>query len=140
MPSRSLADLKEPLYTLTNRWLDDCRAEGLDILVYNTLRTFAEQEALYKVGRTVKGEGVTAKRPLGRTVTNARGGLSSHQYGLGLDFVPLLAGKPQWADGNPLYMRAIALAEKRGLESLAKSSFPEWAHLQLPGWKGLANG
>lgn len=42
-----------------------------------TLRTFAEQDALYAQGRTAPG----AK------VTNARGGQSFHNYGLAIDIV-----------------------------------------------------
>lgn len=45
-----------------------------------TLRTFAEQDALYAQGRT---------RP-GSIVTKAKGGLSMHNYGLAIDVVLLL--------------------------------------------------
>lgn len=45
-----------------------------------TLRTFAEQDALYAQGRTKKG----AK------VTNAKGGQSYHNYGLAVDIVLLV--------------------------------------------------
>jgi len=45
-----------------------------------TLRTFAEQNALYAQGRT---------RP-GQRVTNAKGGQSYHNYGLAIDIVLLL--------------------------------------------------
>lgn len=51
----------------------------------HTLRTFAEQDALYAIGRTKKG----------RRVTNARGGQSYHNYGFAVDIV-LLVDK----DGN----------------------------------------
>lgn len=50
-----------------------------------TLRTFAEQDALYAQGRTTQG----AK------VTNAKGGQSWHNYGLAIDIVLL-----QDKDGN----------------------------------------
>ena len=56
-----------------------------------TLRTFAEQDALYAQGRTKPG----AK------VTNARGGQSYHNYGLACDIV-LLVDK----DGNGTYETA----------------------------------
>lgn len=45
-----------------------------------TLRTFAEQDALYAQGRTKRG----AK------VTNAKGGQSYHNYGLAIDIVLLV--------------------------------------------------
>lgn len=66
------------------------RKEALDILaeiekaltgkarfrITSTLRTFAEQTALYNQGRTTKGQ----------VVTNAKAGSSNHNYGLSLDF------------------------------------------------------
>lgn len=53
-----------------------------------TIRTFAEQSALYAKGRTTAG----------RKVTNADAGLSFHNYGLAFDIV-LLVDK----DGNGTY-------------------------------------
>ena len=45
-----------------------------------TLRTFAEQDALYAQGRTAPG----------KVVTKARGGQSWHNYGLAIDIVLLV--------------------------------------------------
>jgi peptidoglycan L-alanyl-D-glutamate endopeptidase CwlK len=56
-----------------------------------TLRTFAEQDALFAIGRTKPG----------KKVTNARGGQSYHNYGLAVDIV-LLIDK----DGNGSYETA----------------------------------
>lgn len=52
-----------------------------------TLRTFAEQNALFAQGRTKPG----------KIVTKARGGLSMHNYGLAIDVVLLL---DRDGDGN----------------------------------------
>lgn len=57
----------------------------------HTLRTFAEQDALFAIGRTKPG----------KRVTNARGGQSYHNYGLAIDIV-LLVDK----DGNGTYETA----------------------------------
>jgi len=47
----------------------------------HTLRTFAEQDALYAIGRRgIKGE---------RIVTNSKGGLSYHCFGVAIDIVLL---------------------------------------------------
>lgn len=46
----------------------------------HTLRTFAEQNELYAIGRSKQG----------KIVTNARGGFSFHNYGLAVDIVLLL--------------------------------------------------
>jgi peptidoglycan L-alanyl-D-glutamate endopeptidase CwlK len=56
-----------------------------------TLRTFAEQDALYAQGRTTPG----------KVVTKARGGQSWHNYGLAIDIVLLVDG-----DGNGTYETA----------------------------------
>lgn len=56
-----------------------------------TLRTFAEQDALFAQGRTKPG----------KKVTNARGGQSYHNYGLAVDIV-LLVDK----DGNGTFESA----------------------------------
>lgn len=57
-----------------------------------TLRTIAEQDALYAQGRT---------RP-GKIVTNARGGMSFHNYGLAIDIVLIVD-----SDGNGSFDRAV---------------------------------
>jgi len=56
-----------------------------------TLRTFAEQDALYALGRTKKG----------KKVTNAKGGQSYHNYGLAIDIVLLVDN-----DGDGIYETA----------------------------------
>lgn len=125
MASRSLDDLRPEFRALVNLWLDKCKAAGIDVLVYCTLRSMEEQAAEYAKGRT---------RP-GPKSTNARPGQSAHNYGLALDFVPMLGGKSWWG-GKALYNQAIDIAIAVGLESLRDSSFPELAHLQMPGWRG----
>lgn len=136
MSSRSLTELRPQFADPVIKWLGECARVGLDVLVYCTFRSMAEQNEIYKIGRTVKGANATARKPMGDTVTNARGGESAHNYGLALDFVPLLAGKPQWDKRSPLWAQAIRIAEKYGLESLANNPrFSEQAHLQMPRWR-----
>ena len=53
--------------------------KGIRLRFSQTLRTFAEQDALYAQGRTTKG----------KIVTNAKGGQSIHNYGLAFDIVLL---------------------------------------------------
>jgi len=135
MASRSIDDLQPIFRARVVEWLKDCDAEGLNILVYCTLRSKEEQDQLFKIGRTVPGAGITPLRPMGLKVTNAKAGESAHNFGLALDFVPLNKGKPVWSDG-PLYDKAIHLAYLRNIESLrGNPKFSELAHLQLPNWK-----
>ena len=53
--------------------------KGVRLRFAYTLRTNAEQDALYAIGRTKQG----------RIITNARGGQSMHNYGLAFDIVIL---------------------------------------------------
>ncbi len=97
--------------------------KGETIEVVQGYRTFAEQDELYKQGRSKPGQ----------VVTNAKGGQSNHNYGLAVDLCPFVNGKPQWSDKQG-FIRIGAEAEKRG---------PEWGgdwkkmidkpHVQLPG-------
>lgn len=59
----------------------------LVILFTQGFRTFTQQANLYSQGRT---------RP-GKIVTNAAAGHSYHNYGLALDFVPIVNKKASWA-------------------------------------------
>jgi peptidoglycan LD-endopeptidase CwlK len=123
--SRLLTDLRPEFQSLAQAWLDDCKAAGLNILITCTLRPNEEQDALYAQGRTTPGH----------IVTNAKAGQSAHNYGLALDFVPIVNGKAEWTGKDPAWEQAISIAESHGMQSLAKSPFPELAHLQLPNWR-----
>lgn len=57
-------------------------ARGMKALIADGLRTFAEQDKLFEIGR--RGVAGEAK------VTNARGGQSNHNYGLAVDLYPVL--------------------------------------------------
>lgn len=110
---------------MADAWLLDVGAAGLDVLITCTLRTGAEQDALYAKGRTAPGA----------IVTYAKAGQSAHGYGLALDFVLMDSGKPDWSGNTPAWDKAISLAETRGMQSLRPM---ESAHLQHPNWKQLA--
>lgn len=49
---------------------------GIDIKVISGTRTYDEQNALYAIGRTISAP---------RTVTNAKGGFSNHNFGIAFD-------------------------------------------------------
>lgn len=129
MASRSLSDLTPVARERCLKWLDACKSEGIDVLVYCTYRSGAEQDELYKIGRTLPG----------KRVTNAKAGDSVHQWRCAWDAVPLLSGKPQWSD-NAAYARMGAIAEKFGIEWAGKwKSFKETAHFQYTGGLTLAD-
>lgn len=100
---------------------------GCELLIYCTLRSNAEQESLYALGRTKKGS----------VVTNARAGQSKHNpdatgKARAFDAVPLINGKPQWNDSD-LYAKVGALAESLGLlwAGRWRGSLKETAHFEL---------
>lgn len=59
------------------------------VRVVQGFRTFAEQDALYALGRTLKGAGAKPGLPMGHIVTKAKGGQGFHNYGLAVDFAIL---------------------------------------------------
>lgn len=95
-------------------------ADGYTLRVSQGVRTFAEQDALYAQGRTVRG----------KRVTNARGGQSMHNYGLAVDFVFLVGGKVSWDEA--LYTRIGAWADRAGgCEWGGRWRFADKPHVQL---------
>ena len=127
--SRSLDDLHPDFRALVDPWLASCRAEGIDILVTCTRRTLAEQQALYDQGRTKPG----------RIVTNAKPGQSAHNFGLAVDVVPLVNGKPVWDAMDHIWQTVGDLGMSHRLEWLGAphSEFVEMAHFQFPRWRDL---
>lgn len=79
-------------------FIEHCELD-LDITLRITqgLRTIAEQDALYAIGRTVKGANPTGTLPMGQIVTKAKGGQSYHNFGMAIDIIPMIAGQPQWS-------------------------------------------
>src|SRR6266404_7039359 len=129
--SRSLGDLRPEVRPMVDAFLADCVAEKIDLLVTCTLRSLIEQEALYAQGRTSPG----------RIVTNAKPGQSAHNYGLALDVVPIVNGKPDWDGSHPIWQKIGALGQLRGLQWLGApgSEFKEMAHFQHSNWRAVAD-
>lgn len=121
MASRKLEDLRPGTCIRAEKFLTRCSEEGLDILIYCTLRSMEEQDELYSMGRTKPG----------KVVTNARSGDSYHNWGCAFDFVPMVGGKPQWGD-KTLYTKAGVIAEEVGLEWSGRwtGKLRETAHCQ----------
>lgn len=99
-----------------------------------TLRTFAEQDALYAQGRTKPG----------KVVTKAKGGLSMHNYGLAIDVVLLLDRdgdgvhtEASWdtkgdydADGVSDWMEIVQVFKEHGWEWGGDWKFYDAPHFQ----------
>ena len=97
---------------------------GIQIKVISGLRTYAEQNALYAQGRTLPG----------RTVTNARGGYSNHNFGIAFD-VGVFEGT-RYLGESPKYKAVGALGMELGLEwGGSWKSIVDEPHFQLrPAW------
>ena len=130
MASRLLGDLHPVVATKASHFTLKCANAGLDILIYCTYRSGAEQAELYEQGRTTSG----------KIVTNARAGESLHNWRCAFDFVPLVGGKPAWND-KALYLKAGIVAESVGLEWAGrwKGSLRETAHCQYRGGLTIAD-
>jgi peptidoglycan L-alanyl-D-glutamate endopeptidase CwlK len=119
-----LSEVYPGLATLVRQMATQLEAEGIDIRVTQSLRTIAEQEALYAEGRTAPGS----------IVTEARAGYSWHNFGLAVDVVPLTPQGPDWNISHPVWARIVAIGVDSGLVAGAEwRTFPDWPHFQLTG-------
>jgi len=76
---------------------------GLQLRISDGYRSFAQQDALYRQGRTAPGP----------VVTSVQGGESYHNFGLAFDIVPMNGGQPDYGvDWEPIG----TLGESLGLE------------------------
>jgi peptidoglycan L-alanyl-D-glutamate endopeptidase CwlK len=93
-----------------------------------TLRTFAEQDELYALGRTKAG----------KIVTKAKGGLSYHNYGLALDIVLIIDNKEaSWdekkdydSDGISDWKEIVNIFKQHGWEWGGDWTFKDTPHFQ----------
>lgn len=131
MSSRLISDLEPITQGLAIAFLADCAVVGDDVLVTCTRRSPQEQDALWAQGRTVPG----------KIVTRARGNESPHNFGMALDIVPMIHGKPVWDIAHPSWQRIAKIGQTAGLEwggSWVK--FKDYPHFQRPGWRTNISG
>ena len=117
--SRKLEDLCPRVKAKAEKFVAECKAAGVEVMIYSTYRDNESQDYIYAQGRT---------RP-GAIVTKAKGGDSFHNYRVAFDFVPLKEGKAQWSD-TKLYDKCGTIAEKCGLEWGGKWKFKDMPHCQ----------
>jgi peptidoglycan L-alanyl-D-glutamate endopeptidase CwlK len=103
---------------------------GIQAKIISGNRSWAEQDALYAIGRTVQKN----RAP----VTNARGGYSNHNFGIAWD-IGIFADKAYLPE-SPLYTRAGALGRDQGLEWGGDwKKFPDEPHFNLLTGKSIAD-
>jgi peptidoglycan LD-endopeptidase CwlK len=103
--SDSLSSLDPYVATLAHRFLDLCKANGLDVKILVAFRNWDDQDVLYAQGRTAPGA----------IVTDAMGGDSYHNWGLAFDAAPLTNGEVNWSN-TALFNRMGKLGEQAGFE------------------------
>ena len=100
------------------------KAAGYEIIITQTLRTKAEQDALYAQGRTKPGN----------IVTNAIYPQSLHCWGVAFDIAVVINGKANWDIRH--YDKIGPLGESLGLVWGGRwKNFPDRPHFELPGYK-----
>jgi peptidoglycan L-alanyl-D-glutamate endopeptidase CwlK len=127
--SRDLNELNPKVKVRVERFIAECKKQGIDILITSTYRDAESQNALYAQGRTKAG----------KIVTNAKAGQSWHNWRCAIDFVPLVNGKAVWND-TALFTRCGVIAEGCGLEWAGRwKRFREMAHCQFTNGLTLAD-
>jgi len=121
--SRSkLAYVYQPLAERVKMILKYASHDGLKLKVTQGVRTFREQNNLYAIGRT--------RQKHRRRVTNARGGLSTHNYKFAVDFAVVRNGKITWDE--KYYYKIGVYAQKAGLSWGGNWRFVDLPHVQIP--------
>lgn len=113
------------VYRKSQEFIEEAKKQGMEIRITSGYRSKEEQDRLYTLGRTVKSHvGVTAKKPLGDTVTNAKGGQSEHNFGIAFDVVFVKEGY----NGNWTKLSKIGI--KIGLDWgglwVSRKDLPHW--------------
>lgn len=67
-------------------------AMNMNFLITDGMRTFAEQDALFRQGRKLVDGNWVVVQPA-KIVTRSPGGLSNHNYGLAIDSYPVISGR-----------------------------------------------
>lgn len=132
--ARNVSQLHPRLQQKLREFQALCSSQGIQIVIGECLRTEAEQNALYAIGRTVAG----------KKVTNARGTSysSQHQWGVAADFYLDMDVDQNGKTADDSYNNSKGYFEKAG--ALAKSVGLGWGgdwtsmrdlpHVYLPDW------
>lgn len=105
-------------------FIQKAKAAGYDIIISQSLRSKAEQDAIYAQGRTKPGQ----------IVTQAPYPQSLHCWGVAFDIAVVINGKANWTAAY--YKMLGPIGESCGLTWGGRwTSFPDLPHYQLPGYK-----
>lgn len=121
--SRDITLLHPEMQAKAKRFLELCKESRLNVLITETFRTVAEQNALYAKGRTTSG----------KIVTNCKGNeyQSPHQWGCAFDFCENVRGK-EYANTS-FFKKCGAIGKSIGLFWGGDfKSFYDSPHLEYP--------
>ena len=121
---KNIATLHPRVRPYARALLLQARQRGWQFKFTSALRTYAEQDALYRQGRSAPG----------KIVTRARAGYSNHNFGLAFDVTLFNGAVPVW--DSPLYKALGVLGGQLGLEWGGHwTSLKDEPHYQLrPDW------
>ena len=155
MPSRNIDDLIAELRPIARTLITNCRARGIEMRPYETLRSPTEQGILWRQSRTreqvrakvaeLRDQGaeflascIESVGPRsGRHVTDAPPGLSWHQWGEAFDSFWVINGDAEWSTTrtvNGLNGYHVYADEIERLDLTAGGHWPnfkDWPHAQL---------
>lgn len=125
MASRSLKDLHSKLYPIAFEFVAQCREAGIDVLIYCTWRSPAEQAELFAQGRTKPGRKVTWT--LNSPHNHVEDGKPASRA---FDCVPMHGGKPAWND-RVAYEQIGKIGEKLGLTWGGRWKVRDMPHFEI---------
>lgn len=121
---RGLEHLIKEAREKAEQLISECAKIGLIVKITDTLRTKAEQDALYNQGRTTAGS----------IVTNCKYPNSMHNWGVAFD-ICRNDGKGAYNDSDGWFSKVGAIGERIGLEWGGHfRSFVDKPHFQLKQW------
>lgn len=144
-----LDDLRPKTKKLCEMWIEECRRQGINLVVTQTFRSPQLQEAYYSQGREQLSQVNARRKKVGlseikehenKIVTKAKAGSSPHNYGLAWDFAPIVNGKIDW-NNLELFRKCGEIAKKLNFEGYTLEwggdfkTIKDFPHIQLKNWK-----
>ena len=118
---RGTEHLHPELQAVCEKFLNYCQLAGLNVKITDTLRTKAEQDALYAQGRTTEGD----------IVTNVKYPNSAHNWGVAFDICQNIKGR-EYDDSDGFFVKCGKIGESLGLTwGGSWKSFVDKPHFEL---------
>jgi peptidoglycan L-alanyl-D-glutamate endopeptidase CwlK len=130
MADRNIEDLSPTMRSKCIAWIKAMQAVGIQFIIVCTLRSQAEQDVLWALGRSLVN-GVWVITDPKKVVTWTQH--SKHLTGDAFDFVIMFNGKPDWRMVHmDLWNKAIGIGKNLGLSQVIGKDgrVKEFAHLQ----------